>query len=287
MLLFKYLSPSRTDVLENLKIRFTQAPYLNDPYENNPVITDWEISDQDWRRVAEIEAKRNGVNLKDFEALNNKQHRKEVFPEALQLFKVVMQYSTGILSLSETYSDPLMWAHYGGNHKGFVLGLKTDHPFFNTTGKEFTTNNISKVIYSKLRPQFSARNITREGMFFTKSDHWAYEREWRLIKHMQDADSFENGIALFNLPTEVIESIYLGAACSLETEEKVIDSVNKHKLSLRIQKMVLNPESFGIDDISFEKWIDVKNEIKSNEHLLRAIADIREYLNFELEKGKI
>jgi len=29
---YKYLSPDRIDVLENLSIRFTQARYLNDPF---------------------------------------------------------------------------------------------------------------------------------------------------------------------------------------------------------------------------------------------------------------
>ncbi|MEL1241091.1 DUF2971 domain-containing protein [Flavobacterium flavipallidum] len=39
MKIFKYLSPDRIDVLENKSIRFTQARYLNDPFESLPFIS--------------------------------------------------------------------------------------------------------------------------------------------------------------------------------------------------------------------------------------------------------
>ncbi len=38
MRLFKYLTPDRTDVLKNQSIRFTQAKYLNDPFEWLPFV---------------------------------------------------------------------------------------------------------------------------------------------------------------------------------------------------------------------------------------------------------
>ena len=39
MRIFKYLSPERVDVLENQVLRFTQATYLNDPFEHLPFIS--------------------------------------------------------------------------------------------------------------------------------------------------------------------------------------------------------------------------------------------------------
>ena len=39
MKVFKYLIPERIDVLENMCIRFTQAKYLNDPFESLPFIS--------------------------------------------------------------------------------------------------------------------------------------------------------------------------------------------------------------------------------------------------------
>ncbi|MCJ8165960.1 DUF2971 domain-containing protein [Pontibacter sp. E15-1] len=37
--IFKYLSPERVDVLENQVLRFTQANYLNDPFEHLPFVS--------------------------------------------------------------------------------------------------------------------------------------------------------------------------------------------------------------------------------------------------------
>ena len=34
--LYKYLCPERVDVLQNLRIRFTQVSALNDPFESFP-----------------------------------------------------------------------------------------------------------------------------------------------------------------------------------------------------------------------------------------------------------
>jgi uncharacterized protein (DUF2249 family) len=39
MKVFKYLGPERIDILENRNIRFTQAKYLNDPFESLPFIS--------------------------------------------------------------------------------------------------------------------------------------------------------------------------------------------------------------------------------------------------------
>jgi len=39
MKVFKYLAPDRIDILENKNIRFTQAKYLNDPFESLPFIS--------------------------------------------------------------------------------------------------------------------------------------------------------------------------------------------------------------------------------------------------------
>lgn len=44
--LYKYATPDRVDVLEGLKIRFTQAAVLNDPFECSPAFSDLFPSDE-------------------------------------------------------------------------------------------------------------------------------------------------------------------------------------------------------------------------------------------------
>jgi hypothetical protein len=41
MIVYKYLSPDRSDVLVDSRIRFTQPAVLNDPFETLPVFTEY------------------------------------------------------------------------------------------------------------------------------------------------------------------------------------------------------------------------------------------------------
>lgn len=43
--LYKYLPPERVDIIQNLKIRFTQVSALNDPFESLPGVIE---KDRDW-----------------------------------------------------------------------------------------------------------------------------------------------------------------------------------------------------------------------------------------------
>ena len=281
MILYKYLSPDRIDVIQNLKIRFTQPLYLNDPYESNPNITGTEMTNEQWDKIAEIEAERNGLNLEQFAHLKTKENRDIAFPDALQLMKVFFHHTIGVLSLSETFDNPLMWAHYCKNHSGFVIGLKTDNSFFYSSKKPFTVDNLSKVIYSESRPNITIENLKMEHMYFTKSDYWSYEREWRLLKKTEAADLSLNGgeVCLYNISSDIIESVYIGANCSKELEEKIVASVRACKGRIQVFKMVLNESNFDIDYIRYESWLDLKKDIMDNRSILFAMEDIRQYLH--------
>ena len=64
-------------------------------------------------------------------------------------------------------------------------------------------------------------------MFFTKSQAWDYEEEWRMIKGLKQADSvMENplgNIYLFSVPPACIVSVILGQRMALATRQQVID----------------------------------------------------------------
>lgn len=60
--------------------------------------------------------------------------RKAIFdftPKAKQMLTEALNTKVGILSLSETIINPLLWAHYADSHKGFAIEFNTEHSFFN------------------------------------------------------------------------------------------------------------------------------------------------------------
>jgi hypothetical protein len=86
---------------------------------------------------------------------------------------------------SAGFSSPLMWAHYAQNHEGFCIEYECN-PLEVAVGndREFS---ISPAIYTSRLPEFSLMEVlfspeeVTEKLYATKSEHWAYEREHRLI----------------------------------------------------------------------------------------------------------
>jgi hypothetical protein len=280
MTLYKYLNPERIDVVENLKIRFTQPLYLNDPYETNPVITGYDTSEEQWEKIGRIECERNGFNYEDYKHLNVRKVRDALFPRTLQLMQIFFQHQTGILSLSEKHDNPLMWSHYCSNHEGFVIQFNSDHSFFRSNLQEYTVDNVCRVIYSKKRPNSTLEKLTMKDLYFTKSNVWGYEKEWRILKTIKKAETkITNEISLFDIPKEVIKAIYLGAACTDELESRLLNAVKINKVDCVIYKMVLNPTNYRIDTISITEWNELKISLGNESNILRAMTDdIRDYL---------
>jgi hypothetical protein len=84
----------------------------------------------------------------------------------------------GVMCLSEFHDDVLMWAHYADAHRGVCLVFDPADPFFATA---------QPVRYQTERPQVNPLVHSPEQMLdaamFTKSEHWSYEREWRILQY--------------------------------------------------------------------------------------------------------
>ena len=63
------------------------------------------------------------------------------------IFLQIIDLMLGIVSLSETPTDLLMWAHYADAHQGYVLGLKTTDRFFRDSHY-----GLRQVQYNDARP---------------------------------------------------------------------------------------------------------------------------------------
>jgi hypothetical protein len=105
----------------------------------------------------------------------------------------------GIISLTTSKNNILMWSHYAGNHKGAVVELyiDDDNPqslFINNTGpnkppfdcQDFIFDKISyakKRRFNGIESEDSLENIKRH-YYFTKARPWKTEAEYRFITPM-------------------------------------------------------------------------------------------------------
>lgn len=250
--LFKYLHPDRIDVLETCRICFSSPQNLNDPFELKPPLRLYESDELMWAAaekllpqliedtVAEVPlAIRHLVTKAQVEAAVRVRIRsrdsgfastlKSLMPALHARFSAELEKRVGILCLTEAPDDILMWAHYACSHEGFVVEFDPNASFFHqrrSVKDEF--RHLRPVHYSNVRPLLTFDNADFKAML-TKSEHWAYEREWRMMVDVSDASTtlHVNGkeFHLFAFPPSCIKSVILGSRMPEAKRERVFSLI--------------------------------------------------------------
>jgi Protein of unknown function (DUF2971) len=212
---------------------------------------------------------------------------KQVVPELVELMPEAMDRAVGVLSLTEKPDHPLMWSHYANNHSGLVLGFDETNEFFRSPrhGQPDDAGGARKVKYSSERPKFDPLidmslidDLTDEDaisffdkMFFTKSQEWDYEEEWRMIKGLKRADRIlelpTENVYLFSIPPSCIVSIILGQRMDSETRQQVIEfsRTDKRYTHVSVFQARSSTDKFAIE-IQPYSHRTTKLEVTSSEH---------------------
>jgi len=233
MILYKYLQPSRLDVLQHRRIRFTQPGDFNDPFEFRPCIqgaASDNYVEEHFEELVEDDLSKYGAltNIVPKSVLKEtlfaqKNKLPELFrllePQLIQrassFFDTFLNQNVGVLCLSEIRDSILMWGHYTDNHQGFVIGFDSDSPFFSKRRSESDEFGFLRhVNYQIQRPQVILSDTTSSAWFETKSEQWAYEKEWRIVRVLSEAacriDRNPFPVCLFEFPADAVREIIMG-----------------------------------------------------------------------------
>jgi hypothetical protein len=254
--LYKYLSPERTDVLQNLRIRFTQVSALNDPFESYPGVL---IGEREWylsvfRGRIEDEMEKLGIRgegkrkqywrarKKDFDHFHKCYTDVNWLLEQSELVQRMSDTVHGCLSLSAICTNILMWSHYAQHHRGLVIGFDAEHEYFG--------RSVDPVVYSTSRQPHNPSEHQHSGdLFYAKSTDWAYEQEYRKFQSFVEPIKLANGndllpfpkrgpsvrpneaIVLFPIPAEAIQCVILGWKSSPTLHNEVAEALNANQLA--------------------------------------------------------
>ena len=98
--------------------------------------------------------------------------------------ELLRQYEKGIVSLAERADCPLMWSHYGDQHRGVCLGYSVPAESASDVRK-VEYGGSRRVETSKVAAMLAGSDVARsqvdEAVLLRKADSWRYEQEWRLI----------------------------------------------------------------------------------------------------------
>lgn len=282
-ILYKYVVPDRIDILKNKFIRFTQPSALNDPFELQPMFGElfsenqlkeaidppFEYIEDALRREYEnlTNDQKAQISVEQFIAFvrDNPQILKTIMrdiepvfrkaisdftPKAKEMLTEALNTKVGILSLSETISNPLLWAHYADSHKGFAIEFNAEHSFFNR--RRFDKDELFHLRKVKYKDRSSLgrtlMDLDGDDLLVTKETCWAYEAEWRILAPLESADSVLNiendEIYLFTIPSSAISGIIVGSRASEFLYEEIkahLQLLDNHQIDLK--KAVLDTEN--------------------------------------------
>lgn len=278
--LYKFVPSARVDILRDLCVRFTQPDALNDPFELSPMF-DRLMSDGAMEHMLEqskvlIEAAlRNHYEKLSVEQKSNlsidmvlsfvrenpgivDQAVAEIAPEfrsaiigfstkAKAMLAQAIKSKVGVLSLSESVNNLLLWSYYADSHKGIVIEFDARHAFFDRRRSEKDElYHLRRVKYEK-RSSLGRSLLDLDGgdLLLTKSLDWSHECEWRMLASLEAAASSKvvggETIYLFAIPPSAITGVILGARISDELEKNILAILRSENFShVRLYKSELD-----------------------------------------------
>ncbi|GAA0328018.1 hypothetical protein GCM10009131_04040 [Morganella psychrotolerans] len=153
----------------------------------------------------------------------------------------------GILCLSKSKNNILMWSHYSHNHSGVMFELNKDN--FNLN----KSVSMHDIMYQSDTPVCSYNELlsintslsSDENLFkksiLTKSSSWSYEEEVRLIR------AITNENRLFSFPKESFNAIYLGCKIKDEEREEIISKVKEKLPNTLLFQTEINGDNYNLD----------------------------------------
>ena len=146
----------------------------------------------------------------------------------------------GIISFSASWHNPLLWGHYGDNHRGICLGF------------EVPEAALIKVNYVKERisatPSYKAMESMRYPVELvgTKFDHWRYEEEYRLVSRLGPRDPVSGLYFAPFQPDICLTEIVFGASCQVPLDD--VEELTADFPDISIKKARLAFTTFGLTE---------------------------------------
>jgi Protein of unknown function (DUF2971). len=136
---------------------------------------------------------------------------------------------------------PLMWAHYADHHRGVCLEFDMLKP------------NLCAAIqvqYREMYPSFHLNDGKDLSPLYTKSFHWQYEEEYRLIAQEESSafpvDTIITRNQLYDLPAGSLTSVIIGALASEQNRRTIKEIVSRSNSALLIREARCAPDRYEV-----------------------------------------
>lgn len=204
------------DIFQSLDFYFSSAANFNDPFDC-ALDEEKQYSPSDFSSW--IGSSQNGLTKEGKQSLTDMYTQNgQVFNDLVKKIKTNAVNTRGILALSKTNENILLWSHYAENHTGVAikLNIAEDPEFF------VTPQNI---VYTK---HYTPLNYLRDSeksildTLSTKSIDWDYEEEIRVYK---------SNVGAHKINPLAITDVFFGVKTLEQDITKIKNTCSKNGLS--------------------------------------------------------
>lgn len=159
--------------------------------------------------------------------------------------------SFGVLCLSDSNTNQLMWCHYGNSEKGICIGFDGNHEFFNgrTYKVIYSKNrpNVNKLIYNDQLSDDEIRIFVKKAML-SKNKIWKYENEYRVLMTLDEMEFEKNKkVYLRAIPLDAISSITFGSRADYSAKRETFIAVHSRRelQHIKMWEILRNTNGYG------------------------------------------
>lgn len=163
--------------------------------------------------------------------------------------ELLRHYERGVCCFSTTYSSPLLWSHYGDQHRGLCVGYgldRTPKPQLQKViyggGRGIKTSALVKAF---IHDDLKAQEGLDSDVLLRKARGWGYEREWRLIgtQGLQDSPL-------------LLKEITFGLRCASSVMHSVVQALSGRDSPVKFYEIyevrgryILRRRSLDVDEL--------------------------------------
>lgn len=158
--------------------------------------------------------------------------------------ELLRRYERGIVSLGERATCPLMWSHYGDQHRGVCIGYSVPGGIEGSLLKVKYGGDRAvrtSLVESMLQDNPEAGGNLDAAVLGVKARSWSYEREWRLIDKRGVRDS-----------SLELEEIIFGIRCQVDVKFAVARALLDRKRPIKLYEMIAMPGTFHLRKVRLE-----------------------------------
>ena len=257
--LYKYVSSER--VLTCLPevgdgtLRATQPSALNDPFEcaTTKTFVEKDSNAGNRRLSAVLTNIHDSAPVSEADVIEARERYGSLYMRELMSRQLSRRF--GVVSFASNPYHPLMWSHYTVDGSGFVIAYAIGE----LRGLWPDQDCLRPIKYSK-KPAFLLGYpvLSDEGNILIflahKSDHWAYEQEWRLIVELNATigtghrDSHDQSINLLRIPNRAVSKVFFTERTPQEAVEEVrkrLEDGNNRYRARHLTKLVLSETEYA------------------------------------------